>query len=74
MIAKQRKLSNYDFYIKADTFAYKGEWIAISGKKIVSHGKNAQQVYKQAKQRSKTADISLAKIPEEETLILKSSK
>lgn len=74
MKAGQKKLSNYDFYIKADTSPYKGEWIAISAKKIVSHGKNAQKVYKQAKQKSKTADISLAKIPEEETLILKSSK
>lgn len=74
MKVKQKTYSNYDFFIKANTSPYKGEWVAISGKKIVSHGKDAQKVYKQAKQKSKTSDISLAKIPEENTLILKFSK
>lgn len=74
MKTNQKILSNYDFFIKADTSPYKGEWIAISGKKIVSHGKDAQKVYKDAKQKSKTFNISLAKIPKEDTLVLKSSK
>lgn len=74
MKIKQKTLSNYEFFIKADTSPYKGEWVAITGKRIVSHGKDAQQVYKKAKQKTKTSDISLAKIPEEDTLILKSPK
>lgn len=61
---------NYEFYIKADTSAYKGEWIAISGEKIVSHGKDAGEVYRKAQKKCKTSDISLAKIPGEEVLIL----
>lgn len=74
MKMKQKTLSNYDFFIKANTSVFKGEWVAISGRKIVSHGKDAQEVYKKARQKSKTSNISLAKIPEEDTLILKSSK
>ncbi len=74
MKAKQKTASNYDFFIKADTSSYKGEWVAISDKKIISHGKDAQQVYRQAKHKSKTSDISLAKIPQEDILVLKSSK
>lgn len=72
MKQKQKTASNYDFFIKTNTSPYKGEWIAISGKKIVSHGKDAEEVYKDAKQKSKTSDISLAKIPEQDTLVLKS--
>lgn len=74
MKAKQKVDSNYDFFIKANTSPYKGEWVAISDKRILSHGKDAEKVYKEAKQKSKTSNISLAKIPKENTLILKSSK
>lgn len=71
MKTKQEKPSNYNFFIKTNTSAYKGEWVAISGEKIVSHGRDAQKVYKQAKQIVKTSDISLGKIPQENTLVLK---
>lgn len=63
--------SNYDFYIKTDTSNYKGEWIAIAKKRIIAHGKDAEDVYKKAAQKFKNNEISLAKIPEEQTLILK---
>lgn len=67
----KKPTSNYDFYIQTDTSNYKGEWIAIAQKRIVAHGKDAQVVYKKATQKYKNNDISLAKIPEEQTLILK---
>lgn len=71
---KQQKLaSNYDYFIRADTSAYKGEWIAISGKKIITHGKDAQEVYKKAKQKNPTTSISLAKVPNEQILVLRFS-
>ena len=63
--------SNYDFYIQTDTSHYKGEWIAIAKERIIAHGKDAQVVYKKASQKYKNNEISLAKIPEEQTLILK---
>lgn len=74
MKAKQNSSPNYEFFIKADTSSYKGEWIALSDKKIVSHGKDADEVYKKAKQKYPKKEISLAKVPEEQTLILKISK
>ncbi len=70
-MGKIRVTSNYDYFIKLDTKPYKGEWVAIANKKVVSHGKNAQEVYKKAKQKAKTASISLAKVPEEQILVLK---
>ena len=69
-MAKQ-KLSNYDYYIKTNTSKYAGEWIAIGSQKILAHGSDAQQVYLQATQQAKSKHISLAKVPQEQMLILK---
>lgn len=62
--------SNYDFFIKTNTSRYKGEWIAIAGNKVIAHGKDAEKVYKSAKIKAKSKDVSLAKIPEEQMLVL----
>lgn len=68
---RTRKSSrNYDYFIKTDTSAYKGEWVAISAKKIVAHGANAQKVYAKARKITK-GKFSLAKVPKEEVLVLK---
>ena len=71
MQLKKKQPSNYEYFIKADTSPYKGEWIAIAKQKVVSHGKDAESVYKKAKKKYKNEDISLAKVPEEQTLILR---
>lgn len=71
MKTRQKPSTSYNFYIQADTSAYKGEWIAITGKKILAHGKDAEVVYKKAVQKCKGKEISLAKVPDEQTLILK---
>lgn len=68
---KQTPSANYDFYIHANTAPYKGEWIAIARKKIIAHGKDAEKVYNRANRKFKNEEISLAKVPEEQTLILK---
>ncbi|MBI2611165.1 succinyl-CoA synthetase subunit alpha [Candidatus Gottesmanbacteria bacterium] len=70
----QKLPANYDFFIKTDTSSYKGEWIAITGKKIIYHGKDAQEVYRKAKQKYPTANVSLAKVPDEQILILRFSQ
>ena len=67
----RNKSENYEFFIKMDTSKYKGEWIAIAGKKVVSHGKDAEKVYKIAQKKVKSKEISLAKVPEEQMLILR---
>lgn len=68
---KKTLSSNYDFFIRTDTSKYKGEWIGIVAGKVVSHGKDAQQVYKKAKKKAHGKEISLAKTPEEQMLVLK---
>lgn len=62
---------NYDFFLKADSSAFKGQWIALSGKKILAHGKDAQEVYQEAQRKYPKQHISLAKAPDEEMLILR---
>ena len=62
--------SNYDFFWKTDTSTYKGEWIAISKNKVIAHGKDAQKVYKIAQKKAPESDISLAKAPDEQMLVL----
>lgn len=74
-MAKQKTISpNYDFFLKMDTSKYKGEWVAIAKNQVVAHGKDAQKVYQTAKKRAPRKDISLAKAPEEQMLVLKFSK
>lgn len=68
---KQTKTSpNYNYFIKADTSAYKGEWLAISRNKIIAHGRDAQKVYKQAIKKADGIPVSLAKAPDEQMLVL----
>lgn len=73
-MTKTRSSANYLTFLKTDTAKYTGEWIAISGKKVISHGKNAQTVYKAALKKSPSQHISLAKAPEEQMLVLKVSR
>lgn len=69
-MAKRKQTSNYDYFVRTDTSAYAGEWIAIADKKIVSHGKNAQKVFKAATKKAKGAEVSLAKVPHKQMLVL----
>ena len=70
---KKKTSSNYDFFIKTDTSSYKGEWIAIAKNKIVAHGQDAEDVYKKAVKKTRDKDVSLAKVPDEQMLILRFS-
>lgn len=68
-MSKKSISQNYNFFLKVDTSRYKGEWIAIAGRKIVAHGKDAQEVYNIAKKKAPTKHISLAKAPHEQMLM-----
>lgn len=70
MNKKMQTSANYQYFIKVDTRRFKGEWIAIADKKIVAHGKDAEEVYKTAQKKVKTRNISLAKVPQEQMLVL----
>jgi len=70
MIQKKASRSNYDFFLKTDTSKYRGEWIAIAKNKVIAHGKDAQAVYEIAKKKAPKSDVSLAKTPDEQMLVL----
>ncbi len=70
MVQNNKPSSNYNFFLQTDTSKYKGEWIAIAKNKVIAHGKDAQEVYRSAKKKAPKSDISLAKTPDEQMLIL----
>lgn len=71
MKQKMTTTTNYDYFVHTDTSAYKGEWIAIAGKKIIAHGTDAQRVYLKAKQKDPKLAVSLAKVPDEQMMVLR---
>lgn len=62
--------ANYDYFVKADTSRYSGEWIALADRKVIAHGKDAHEVYRQAQKSAKGKHISLAKTPDQQMLVL----
>ena len=73
-MGKRAPSANYDYFVKTNTSAYRDEWLAIAGAKIVAHGKDAQKVYAAAKKRAGDHAISLAKTPKEQMLVLRFSR
>ena len=61
---------NHDYFARANLAKYENEWVAISGQKVVAHGKSAKVVYYQARKIKPRAEISLAKILPQKPLIL----
>lgn len=68
---KAKKLSNYEYFLKLDTSSYKGKWIAIAENKVVAAGPRADETFKIAQKRYPKSEISLSKVPPQETLVLK---
>lgn len=60
----------FDFFLKANLEKYKGEYVAIVEKKIAAHGKNAKEVWQKARKKFPKTLPTIAKIPQEEALIL----
>lgn len=61
---------NYLNFLRINTRRYRGEWIAMAGKKVVAHGKRADKIYQVAIKLYPNQKISLAKIPKEDSLVL----
>lgn len=74
MMRKTKRLSNYEYFLKLDTSAYKGKWIAIAENKVVAADRRADRAFKEAQKKYPKGSISLAKVPREETLVLKTKK
>ena len=60
----------FEFYLKADLRKYEGEYVAIVGDEVAASGRNAKKVWEEAKKKTKKIP-TLAKIPKDDTLILK---
>lgn len=67
---KTKKLSNYEYFLKLDTTAYKGKWIAMAENKVLAADRRADKAFKEAQKKYPKGSISLAKVPREETLVL----
>lgn len=62
--------TDYNWFIKTDLSRYKGKYVAIAGKKVVSSGYDAKKVYEKALKKSPKIKPTLAKIPSEDIMIL----
>ncbi len=61
--------SNYEVFMKEGFGKYKGKWIAICEKNIVSSGENAKETFEKAQGICPGKKIMIVKIPEEHTMI-----
>lgn len=59
----------YNTYMSTDLSIYTGEWVAISNKKVVSHGFDIKKVYFEAKKKHPRSRPLITKVPGEKTLI-----
>lgn len=62
---KKRRL-----FVAIDFSKYKGRYVAIVGRRIVASGKDAEQVWSQAKKKHPDAQPELLKVSKGETLVL----
>lgn len=60
---------NYEVFLKEDLGKYTGKWVAISKDGVITYGDDAKSVYLKAKKMFPSVDITLFKVPEEETMI-----
>jgi len=61
--------NNYQFFMKTDLSSYIGEWIAICNQKIVAHGKDIKNVFKEAREKYPKSKPLITRVPEKETMI-----
>lgn len=69
-MTKKGQSQNYQFFLKLDTSRYKGKWIALTKNKVAAVAEDAGIAYKKAQKKFPKAQISLAKVPREATLVL----
>ena len=60
------------FFVAIDFSKYKGRYVAVVGKRVVSSGTDAKRVWLEAKRKNPTARPELHKVPKGETLVLMS--
>jgi len=61
--------NEYRFFMESNLDEYVGQWVAVCNKRIVSHGKNVKEVFKEAKLACPGAKPLLTRVPDKETMI-----
>lgn len=69
-MAAQNTRGDYNWFVKTHLSRYKGKYVAIAGKKVVSSGYDAKEVYEKALKKSPEIKPTLAKIPSEDIMVL----
>ncbi len=62
--------THFDWFSQADLSRYKGRYVIIRGRRIISSGKNPDRLLQKFRNKHPKEVPLLAKIPDEETLIL----
>ena len=66
---EQQLKQNYEFFIATNLEKYTGEWVAICDNKIVSHGKNVKEVFRESQEKYPNKKPLLTKIPSKQAMI-----
>ncbi|MCK4485795.1 MAG: hypothetical protein KAU38_03430 [Desulfobacterales bacterium] len=61
---------DYDWFVNSELTEYRGEYVIILHEKVVYHGKDLTKILKEFRRHHPNQVPKIAKIPEEETLIL----
>lgn len=61
---------DYDWFVESELSEYRGEYIIILDEEVVYHGKDLTEILKEFRRNYPNQVPKVAKIPDEETLIL----
>lgn len=60
----------FEYFINTPLNKYEGQYIAILGKKIISFGSSAKEVWDRARKKYPGSHPTIAKIPKKEIMIM----
>ena len=63
---------NFDFFLEADLSRYSGQWIAISGNRVIASDFNSEAVIEKVNElcKEKTEIPLFAKVPEQDQVLI----
>lgn len=67
---KTSRSPELDYFLKTPLKKYQGKYVAILKNKVIASGKDAKEVWKEARKKYPKQLPTLAKVPKEETLVL----
>ncbi len=61
---------DYEWYVDSDLSQYRGKYVIILNEKVIYYGKDLTELLRRFREEYPSQIPKIAKIPEEETLIL----